>query len=221
MVFKVETEWPIALDSPDHLNPLGTMQDNHGGKLFIDDFINWFKNNRNQGQPINGRELSVADLGCSGGQLIKEWLEITDNAIGLEGSDWSVNHRRANWPSLHNKNLFTCDVSRDYTIKNNGQLYQCDLISAWEVLEHISTDRLPTFFDNIHKHLKSGGVFLGSASNHSDTGRGSLELHQSRFTYDQWVNKYFPQDKFAVVKYPFEKSRAVRQAPMYFFLIKR
>ena len=35
MTFRVETEYPIAFDSPDHLYPWGTKRDNHTSESFI------------------------------------------------------------------------------------------------------------------------------------------------------------------------------------------
>ena len=47
------------------------------------------------------------DLGCSGGQLVIDYIDRGHLGIGLEGSNYSVINKRANWPKYHNKNLFT------------------------------------------------------------------------------------------------------------------
>ena len=127
-MFRVETEFPIAFDSPDHLMPWGTKRDNHSSTSFIQESIAHFKMDRS---------VKFMDLGCSGGGLVKEWLTYTNFAIGLEGSDYSLKHKRASWPELYKRNLFTCDISRPYKVSYNSQVYKCDLISAWEVVEHI------------------------------------------------------------------------------------
>ena len=98
-MFRVETEFPIAFDSPDHLMPWGTKRDNHSSPSFIQESIAHFKMDRS---------VKFMDLGCSGGGLVKEWLTYTNFAIGLEGSDYSLKHKRASWPELYKRNLFTC-----------------------------------------------------------------------------------------------------------------
>ena len=37
MILKVITEYPVALDSNDHLYPKGTSNDNHTDPIFIDE----------------------------------------------------------------------------------------------------------------------------------------------------------------------------------------
>src|SRR5438045_5671776 len=91
---QLRTKFPIAFESPDHLVTWGTMNDNSTNRkfvLFMDDLI---KRQRASGP------LAFMDLGCSGGQLVKDFKDLGWIAVGLEGSDYSLKHRRANWPAL-------------------------------------------------------------------------------------------------------------------------
>ena len=206
-MFRIETEYPIAFDSPDHIKPWGTKRDNHSDTRFILNSLNH----------INKTPARVMDLGCGGG-LIKEWLSYTECAIGLEGSDYSLKNNRAEWPELANKNLFTCDVSRPYQVYYNDEKYKCNMISAWEVIEHIHPDRLDVFFDNVWNHLDEGGIFLGSASDVPDSPEG-LELHLSAFSQEKWENELIPLDKFEVISYPFDAY--VRYGCSFYFCIRK
>tara|TARA_R110000824_G_scaffold146823_2_gene315953 strand:+ start:752 stop:1420 length:669 start_codon:yes stop_codon:yes gene_type:complete len=211
-MFKVETEFPIAFDSPDHIYPWGTKRDNHSDTRFILQSIEFIKKIKNK------EDIKVMDLGCSGGGLIKEWLSYTDYAIGLEGSDYSIKHQRAEWPELHNKNLFTCDISRPFKISKDDIPYKCDIITAWEVIEHMNPTRLDLFFDNIWNHLEDGGIFLGSGSDVSDSHEGH-ELHLSPFSKEKWETEIIPLDKFNIIAFPV--SNVVRNGCSFYFCIQK
>ena len=218
-MFKVVTDYPIAFDSPDHLYPHGTKRDNFTDVHFILQFIEWYKSIYIAGIPAirYTDPLTIMDVGCSGGALVKDWLKYTPYAVGLEGSDYSVKHERAEWPDLYNKNLFTCDISREFQVYYDDIPYECDLITAWEVIEHIPPDRLDIFFKNIWKHLKEGGVFLGSGCAASDK-TGGVELHLSAFPKEKWEREIIPKDKFNIIAYPL--IAVVRIADFYFCTIK-
>ena len=179
MTFRVETEYPIAIDSPDHLYPWGTKNDNSTNENFVQEIISRF---------LSNNKLRVIDLGCSGGALIKSWLNHTEYAVGLEGSDYSAKNARAEWPELHNKNLFTCDVSRPYQIMYDDKPYRANIITAWELIEHIDPSRVDDFFSMVDKHLVEDGIFVGSGTNTSDAPEGH-ELHISRHEKPFWDEK--------------------------------
>jgi cyclopropane fatty-acyl-phospholipid synthase-like methyltransferase len=180
----LKTDHPIAFDSPDHITPWGTMRDNTTNLNFIDEIHEFFKLN-NEVDNFN-----FLDLGCSGGQLVIDFHKRGNLSIGLEGSDYSVKHQRANWPEYYNKILFTCDVTKPYTIYNNDEKVEFDLITAWEVVEHIHPKDLSNFFAYINDNLKTGGMFLASVSTIVDNATG-IDLHQSVFSEAEWY-KNFP-----------------------------
>tara|TARA_Y100001963_G_scaffold159405_1_gene262941 strand:+ start:6034 stop:7473 length:1440 start_codon:yes stop_codon:yes gene_type:complete len=176
----LKTNHPIAIDSPDHIFPHGTKHDNSTNEGFINDILEYNK--------IKGKKkINFLDLGCSGGQLVIDILNRGNFSVGLEGSDYSVKHKRANWPEYHNKNLFTCDITKPYKLYNYNQPVQFDTITAWEVIEHIHPNNLKNFFKNINDNLCSGGFFCGSISTNEDVVEGH-KLHQSVFTKEEWFN---------------------------------
>lgn len=151
---KLITEHPVAINSNDHLVPHGTARDNTRYPRFIRKCETLF--------PAD-RELAFLDLGCSGGGMVLEAILRGHFALGLEGSDYSLKQQRAEWRLLKN-NLYTCDITKEFTLQHHGsgQVMQFDIITAWEVLEHLPEGELPIFFENIKNHLKSDGYFIAS-----------------------------------------------------------
>jgi SAM-dependent methyltransferase len=141
------------------------------------------------------------DLGCAGGQMIADFIKLRWQGVGIEGSDFSLKHRRANWATLGNRNLFTSDITKPFQVTLDARPVTFHLITAWEVMEHIATSDLPTVFDNIVKHLEPGGYFLASTTETSDRHEG-LELHQTQWDNSQWrawVEERYPQLEYAHV----------------------
>jgi hypothetical protein len=175
----VKTAHPIAYESPDHLIPRGTKADNSTNKKFVQVMGERLTRER------PGQEHGLLDLGCSGGQLVKDFSEWGWLAVGLEGSDYSLKHRRANWADLAGKNLFTCDITKPFQIETKGQPAKFDLITMWEVLEHIPEADLPQLFTNILNHMAVGGYFIASTTSVPDVQNG-VDLHQTKWTNQQW-----------------------------------
>jgi hypothetical protein len=84
----VKTEFPVALDSPDHLCPWGTARDSSTNSRFNEKVYRLF-------EPL-GRFPRVLDLGCSGGGFVRACLNDGCLAVGIEGSDFSKNRKEQN-----------------------------------------------------------------------------------------------------------------------------
>lgn len=176
---KLITDHPIAIDSPDHLEPWGTMRDNSTDNGFIQEVVSRFQ-----------RKINFIDLGCSGGRLVREMIPYSEYAIGLEGSDYSILHQRAEWPDLNQKNLFTCDISQPFRIVDDQDTpIKFDCITAWEVVEHIDPERMNQFFLNIQNLMHPESIFCCSISYIGDVVNGR-ELHQTIWSEEEW-NNYF------------------------------
>lgn len=176
---RVETKYSVAFESPDHKIPWGTMRDNSTHKKFVS-FMATRISTENPNTP-----LGALDLGCSGGQLVRDFSDLGWLAVGLEGSDFSLKHKRANWPELAGKNLFTCDITKPFVITNEDQQATFNLITMWEVLEHIKESDLNQLFDNITKHMAKGGYFIASTTSAPDIHDGT-DLHQTKWSNKQW-----------------------------------
>src|SRR6266571_5500054 len=106
----VQTQHPVAFESPDHQAPWGTKYDNSTNRKFVLHMARMIC-----GPGLKGDHAAL-DLGCSGGQLVKDFRDLGWLAVGLEGSDYSLKNQRANWPTLAGRNLFTCDISKPFRV---------------------------------------------------------------------------------------------------------
>ena len=152
-MIRLETNYPVAIESPDHIAPVGTVDDNTTDIDYINAVKNYFDN----------KQIRVLDLGCAGGQLISDFISRGDVGVGLEGST-NARERGAgkhNWDQHGDKNLFTVDLSKPYQLYEDDKKMQFDFITTWEVVEHIAEEDLKTFFEQINNHLKDDGVFCG------------------------------------------------------------
>jgi len=213
MAIILKTDHPIAYDSPDHLMPWGTMRDNTTNANFIEEIHEFFKLN------YDLDNFNFLDLGCSGGQLAVDFYKQGNLSVGLEGSDYSVKHQRANWPEYHNKILFTCDVTKPYSLYNEGKKIEFDIITAWEVVEHIHPDDLSDFFKYINDNLKPGGIFLASVSTIEDVIEG-FKLHQTIFSEVEWYQKLPKLTSLKLYQYPFTYKVREGNGSFHILLIK-
>lgn len=173
----LKTDYPLAFDSLDHLNPYGCVQDSNTNKEYIAEVKCYFNNNT----------IKLLDIGCAGGQLMIDHHLIGDLAVGLEGSSHAIYGKgKENWNKYQNKVLFLCDAARPYEIYQDKNLVKFDYIQSWEVIEHIPGDRLDTFFTNIKNHLNDSGLFCGSIA----TTPCSSGNHVSLLPLNGWIEKF-------------------------------
>lgn len=209
---KVITENPIAYESPDHIVPTGTKNDNYSNEAYVNEVETLFKN----------QKLHVMDIGCAGGQLAVDFHKRGHLAVGLEGSDYNIKHGLHNWPEYHNKVLFTADITKPFQVTNGEERVLFDLISAWEVVEHIGWNDLEKMFANVFANLKDDGLFIASINTGADVRvdeNGKLHfLHQSVFPEQFWREHIL--NKYEVLEYPF-KNRVRTMANYFCVAIKK
>ena len=173
---RIITDHPVAYDSPDHTTPRGTINDNSFNRVFNDKLI-----------ASMGSGIRVLDLGCSGGGFVSSLVDAGIEAYGIEGSDISRRTKRAEWATIPDR-LFTADVTRRFSLVEGDEPQQFDVITAWEVLEHIRSDDLPGVFSNIERHLQPEGRLIVSISPNEDIFEG-VNLHQTVRPFEWWVAK--------------------------------
>ncbi len=184
MSFHLITGHPVALDSPDHIQPRSTARDNSVNRAF----------NRKLYALFPGQKIAVLDFGCAGGGMVKSLLDDGHVAIGLEGSDYNLVHQRAEWATIPD-HLFTCDVTQPFTLHaGDKQTFQFDAATAWEFLEHIKESDLPGVLDNMRRHLKPGGLVFGSTNDRGSVFQG-VEHHLTRKPMGWWT-ELFKQNDF-------------------------
>ncbi len=151
---EVITARPVADDSLDHTQPSGTIQDNTCKPRFV-----------LACEKYMGRKHSYLDLGCSGGGLVRNFLEKGNFSLGIEGSNHSYLEGRAEWARIP-KHLFTADITSEYVVRDKDTKvpHAFDIIGAWEVMEHLPESTLPQFCTNIVRHLAPTGIFVASVA---------------------------------------------------------
>ena len=175
----VDTAKPVAIDSPDHIQPRGTKDDNSYNRKF---------NAKLRALPLP-KPLRVLDLGCSGGAMVRTFIEGGDLAVGIEGSDYSKVRGRAEW-SVIPEFLFTADVTAAFSVRREGDPVWMDFsaVTLWEVLEHIHERDLYRLFDNIHGHLDWRGIIIASICTVEDVSNG-VTIHQTVKPEKWWMEK--------------------------------
>lgn len=162
MNYRIETEVPIAEYSPDHQSPRGALE-LYGGpdydwvdgnNPFMDEMAERFKD-----------DLTMLDMGCATGILVRDALMRNFDAVGVDGTDSALKMEEDTiWKEWYNKRLFHSDLSEPFQIYKDGEPAKFKLITSWEVMEHIMPERMHLFLNNVHKHLKDDGVFAFSVS---------------------------------------------------------
>ncbi len=173
----------VAFESPDHLMPWGTMRNNSVNPQFNYKLYNLYP---------RPEQLKILDMGCSGGGFVKACLDDGCFAVGLEGSDFSKRYRRAEWRTIP-EHLFTCDVTGDFElfIETEGQRkpLHFDVVTCWEMIEHIAEPDIASVARNVQKHLAQGGIWVMSVSPNEEIIRG-LRLHQTVQPKPWWIRKF-------------------------------
>jgi SAM-dependent methyltransferase len=179
----IETEKPVAYDSPDHIQPHGTAENNTTKAVF----------NRKLFRLFGDKPVRLLDLGCSGGGLVKSILDGGGFAVGIEGSDYSLKRKRAEWATIP-EHLFTADATVPF------QLYGTDeggvrapltlnIITAWEFFEHITEAGTSGVVENILRHLAPHGIVLASIATYPDVVNGVV-LHQTIHMKPWWLRTF-------------------------------
>lgn len=178
----VKTDFPIAYDSPDHIKPYGARKDLSRQKRFEAKLINymWYK-----------EFTKILDLGCSSGAYISNMHDIGFFAIGLEGSDYSKINKRGPWAYLADFVLFTTDITKPFEIILNEKksVEKFDIITSFEVFEHLKENDIESLFKNIKKHTHFNSRLILSISTEDDFYEG-LNLHQTVKSQDWWMTKF-------------------------------
>jgi SAM-dependent methyltransferase len=191
-----ETEYPIAIDSEDHRNPRGVMLDNTHCPKFVQKCIELFQIPK------------LLDLGCAGGGLVKDFLDAGFSAYGIDGSDYCLKNDKAEWNKIPD-HLFCADITKPFQMRVRlyGGCYnnpKFQVITAFEVLEHIHAADLPALFENIKRHLAPNGLFVASVATFPD-GHWHVTLEPKH-----WWTKTLRENGLEEIPSPFAEDEFPR-----------
>ena len=164
----------LAASSPDHIHPWGTKRCNGSNPRFVTKVCNLFP---------KSQVPAILDLGCAGGKMVMDFHDAGCFAHGIEGSDYSQRTQRAEWK--HDLDiLHTADIGKPFRFDR-----RFDIITLWEVVEHLNQGTLAGLVDNLENNLKAGGMVIISTTSGPDWIDG-VNLHQTMWPKEKWV-KYF------------------------------
>jgi hypothetical protein len=180
-------EREIAYESPDHLIPKGTRSNNSRNKRFNRKLYWLYLDTYARSQ------LKILDLGCAGGGFVKDCIDSGCLAVGLEGSDYSKIRKRMEWATIP-EFLFTCDITKSFdlyvdssTKKRERILFE--VVTSWELLEHIHNRDLDQLAANVKNHLAPHGLWIMSVSSEEDIVDG-VQLHQTVKPREWWIERF-------------------------------
>lgn len=154
------------------------------------------------------RPLWFLDLGCAGGGLVEDFLDYGHVALGLEGSDWPLRNGRKAW-QRYPHSFFCCDITGEFRITDNAsQPAVFDVVSAWEVLEHLPEEALSQFFKNVRSHMRGLPLFTGSISLKPDVVEG-VTYHVT-VKPEEWWRETFAKNGFEWIDSPFAANEQAR-----------
>lgn len=208
------TKKPVAFDSPDHICPVGALNDNTSNMAYTKDVERYFE----------GKKINILDCGCAGGGFVVDFAYRGHFSIGIEGSDTGIKHKIHNWPRFGGSLLHTADITKPFKILRNGKRVKFDVISAWEVLEHLEEKDIPKFVKQVMANLKPKGFFVGSVNMTPDErvleDGTKIILHQTVKPEDYWKEVILKD--FIVKPYPFRAiGRSSQRGSFYISIHKK
>jgi 2-polyprenyl-3-methyl-5-hydroxy-6-metoxy-1,4-benzoquinol methylase len=106
------------------------------------------------------RDGKILDIGCSTGVFLHRMSELGWEGFGVEPSNYAADYAR---------NRFNLSISNSYLTKNLFPNNYFDIITLWDVFEHIS-DPISSL-SLILNYLKPGGLLVITTPNSSSFGR--------------------------------------------------
>ena len=193
----LKTDYALANASNDYINPESTVEGIVRPTFFARNCIE-----------LLGQEIKCLDLGTGSAGLVFEYAMNGVFAVGVDGSDFCNRYKIGYWPLLIN-NLFNCDITKPFSfisIQNNINFY-FNIITMWEVLEHIEEDDLNGLFKNINEHLRSpNGYFIGSISLLEYVDKNGRPYHVTLKSKKWWADKFQENALIMIESHPFNEK---------------
>lgn len=170
----------LAADSDDHLFPRGAKQDNTRHPRFV-----------RACETLLGANLKHMDIGCAGGGLVWDFTRRGHSSVGVEGSDYSLREQRAAWRTIPDR-LFTADICYPFffTDRSNERV-SFDVMSAWELFEHIPEPQLAGLLKNITASLRPGGYLAASIATYLDRDEATGAVYHHTVQPRDWWEERF------------------------------
>jgi hypothetical protein len=123
-------------------------------------------------------------------------------SFGLEGSDYSLKWKRAEWGCIPNA-LRTCDITKPFEVTHQSSKTKAefDVVTMWEVFEHIPAELIPGLLQNVRNHMHSDSFFIGSIALFDDVENG-VSFHPTVKPKGWWA-ELFQDHGFKMYSYEY------------------
>ncbi|MBU3071657.1 class I SAM-dependent methyltransferase [Aestuariicella sp. G3-2] len=189
----------IADDSMDHVSPESTYEGVVSKPLFV----------KACERVLEKTKLNFLDLGCGAGSIVMDFLKRGHFAVGIDGSDSCLKADVGYWNYIDF--LHTCDTSKPFKFYDvNGKQIKFDVISMWEVFEHIPEELCGQVVREIVHNLSDEGFFVGSISKLEYVNSESGKPYHVTLKPKSWWDKLFEENGLKVMNSPFAHEEYCR-----------
>lgn len=158
---------------------------------------------------LNKQHLKFLDIGCGSGAVTFDFLRRGHFSAGIDGSDACSVSNIGYWNYLDN--LHTCDVTKEFEfISEDFSRLRFDIISMWEVFEHIPEELCSQLLRNVYNNLSDEGLFVGSISRLEYTNENSGRIYHVTLKPRSWWEKKFEDNGFVLVASEFSHDEYCR-----------
>ena len=177
--YKLISDHPISYNNTDQIHPRGIKNDNTRHLRLVNTIESYFK-----------KKVSHLDLGCGGGGLVFDFLVSGHTSIGLDGSDFAKKGSLNHWQIIRH-NLFCADITKKFLINDYSSLeiITFDLITAFEVLEHLEESDIPGLINNLKTNMHKKSIFMCSVATFEDKEQ-EIVWHKTIKSKDWWIKKF-------------------------------
>ena len=143
---------------------------------------------------------SVVDMGCGSGEFLlyaKEAL-LESEVIGL---DYHIDQDKQEY--LTQANIKTV---KGNLVENLSSIKKADVITTWEVIEHVYVDELNMLFDTVHDSLNSKGYFIFSTPDYDNPicrlwdFWSACPIQHLTVLSESWLDKFLENFNFELVE---------------------
>jgi len=191
----------IAIQSNDYLEPESTLE----GIVSKPEFV------RACERILEKSHIKFLDVGCGAGGLVIDFLKKGHFALGLDGSDFNKIIDNGYWNYI--EHLHTCDITEPFKfLDKEKKIINFDIITMWEVFEHIPQNLIDNVLRNIHYNIDRDGYFIGSISTIPYQNDKTGTVYHVTLENKQWWSDRFFKNGFQFIESPlfdFEYCRGV------------
>jgi 2-polyprenyl-3-methyl-5-hydroxy-6-metoxy-1,4-benzoquinol methylase len=161
--------------NPENINPRGSVYDCIS--ISPTNFINKTKKSF-------GENFTHLDLGCGSGSFVYNSRELGADSVGVDNY---LNRKNVPyWNSKYRNFFLKADISKDFFIQKNNKDVKFDLITLWEVFEHIETNLLSTLIENIRRHMHEQSIVVGSICTVRDENPLKKAIYHKTVQSKEW-----------------------------------